>query len=77
MIDIVTDSRLFKPTGDPTEPFWTPGDDGTDLGTYAELVVDKGGLGLSLTGIWGAGANVPSPQGKTVRERSEAWFDKL
>ncbi|KAF9460612.1 beta-lactamase/transpeptidase-like protein [Collybia nuda] len=65
------------PTGDPTEPFWTQGDDGTNFDTYAELVVDQDHVGLGITGIWGAGVGVPSPQGKTARERSEVWFDKI
>lgn len=43
----------------------------------AELAVEGRHIGFGFTGTWGAGAGVPSPQGKTVRERAEVWFDKV
>lgn len=43
----------------------------------AEFVVDKGHIGIGMVGVWGAGAGVPSPQGKIVREHAEVWFDRL
>lgn len=65
-------------TGNPAEPFWVSGDPAPfDSGIYAEVGTDNGRIGISVTGIWGAGAGVPSPQGKTPRERAEVWFSKL
>jgi hypothetical protein len=42
----------------------------------AEFAVDHNRVGLGLTGMWGAGAGVASPEGQTVRERAEVWFDR-
>ncbi|KAF8067004.1 beta-lactamase/transpeptidase-like protein [Lyophyllum atratum] len=57
------------PTGNASEPFWTS--DGT--GAMAQFAT--GGVGLM--GIWGAGDGVSEPEGKTVRERAEVWFDRM
>ncbi|GLB40046.1 putative beta-lactamase [Lyophyllum shimeji] len=66
------------PTGNVSAPFWTyNGDTAFDAGTLAETVADGGHIGLALTGIWGAGAGVPRPQGNAPRERAEVFFDKL
>ncbi len=34
-------------------------------------------MGLGLRNIWGAGKDVPSPEGSTVRERAEIFLDKI
>jgi hypothetical protein len=51
----------------------------TDIstGASAELVVDNGRTGFGITGAWGAGEDVPSPEGKTVRERAEVFFERV
>ncbi|KAF9463775.1 beta-lactamase/transpeptidase-like protein [Collybia nuda] len=65
------------PTNDPSQPYWATSSPGSAEGSFAELVVEGGRIGFGVTGVWGAGDGVPGPQGKTVRERSEAWFDKV
>ncbi|EJD51749.1 beta-lactamase/transpeptidase-like protein [Auricularia subglabra TFB-10046 SS5] len=51
-------------------------------GVLAEFDFDDQGriLGFGISGggaIWGAGEGVPLHTGKTARERSEAWFDRV
>lgn len=42
------------------------------VGSYAEVE------GFAFTGgAWGQGAGVPSPKGRTVKERAEVWFERL
>lgn len=43
----------------------------------AEVAVQGSHIGFGFTDFWGAGTGVPSPQGATVRERAEVWFDKV
>ncbi|KAF9463773.1 beta-lactamase/transpeptidase-like protein [Collybia nuda] len=62
------------PTGDPAQPFWA---ERSPQGTFAELSVEGKQIGFGITGVWGAGDGVPEPQGKTVRDKAEAWFDKV
>ncbi|KZV96978.1 hypothetical protein EXIGLDRAFT_397356 [Exidia glandulosa HHB12029] len=50
-------------------------------GIIAEFAVDEDtgvrGLGLHASGqLWGAGAGVPPPDGPTVEDRAELWFDR-
>lgn len=44
-----------------------------------EFVVNEDGStdGLAWTGVWGEGAAVGPPVGKTARQRAEVWFDRL
>ncbi|KAF9463772.1 beta-lactamase/transpeptidase-like protein [Collybia nuda] len=66
------------PTGDPAQPYWVESISGSPGGSFAEIVVEgTRALGFGTTGLWGAGNGVSDPQGKTVRERAEAWFDKV
>ncbi|KAG6886938.1 hypothetical protein C0995_003070 [Termitomyces sp. Mi166 len=58
-----------------SEPFWTYSSQSP--GVNAEFVVNGSHIGLAFTGIWGAGAGVSDPQGPTVRDRAEVWFDKV
>jgi hypothetical protein len=63
-------------TGNASDPFWA-WDSGLE-GVVAEFDVSDGkvaGFGLR-GGIWGADTN-NSPQGNTVEERSEVWFDTM
>ncbi|KAJ7475508.1 beta-lactamase/transpeptidase-like protein [Mycena galericulata] len=65
------------PTGNTSSPFWAY-DSGLE-GNVAEFAVTGGrvtGFGIR-GGIWVAGATVGEPQGSTVEERSEVWFDAL
>ena len=48
-----------------------------DTGAYAEFVVEGSKIGFGLTGVWGAQPGVVGPQGDSVRERAEVWFDKV
>lgn len=45
-------------------------------GMEAEFEIDGGAIGFAISGIWGEGAGVASPEGKTVQERAEVWFAK-
>ncbi|KAJ6529134.1 beta-lactamase/transpeptidase-like protein [Mycena vulgaris] len=36
----------------------------------------EGDVGFALVGLWGAGVDVPPPEGNTVQERAEVWFAK-
>lgn len=46
-------------------------------GDEARADVDGKRSGFGLTQVWGAGESVQSPSGKSVKERAEAWFDRL
>lgn len=59
------------------EPYWTFGDSDADTGIYAQTIVHGSTTGIGISGIWGAGTGVPSPQGTSARERAEVWFDKI
>ncbi|KAJ6469451.1 beta-lactamase/transpeptidase-like protein [Mycena sanguinolenta] len=66
-----------EPTGNASRPFWAY-DPGLD-GTVAEFALTNdtiSGFGLS-GGFWGAGPTVGEPQGSTIEDRSEVWFDAL
>lgn len=67
----------WQPTNDPNQPYW--GENIIGSGPYAEFDIDEdGNIGFGLRGgFWGAGNEVKSPLGKTVKERSEAWFYKV
>ncbi|KAG6827402.1 hypothetical protein H0H92_011930 [Tricholoma furcatifolium] len=64
------------PTGNPEEPFWTLyGLAGEPVEpALAEFDFDGDSRGVGLIGVWGAGTDVPSPEGETIRERAEVWF---
>ncbi|KAF9461080.1 beta-lactamase/transpeptidase-like protein [Collybia nuda] len=64
-------------TGDLSQPYWATSTPGSAQGTFAEFVVEGKHIGLGVAGLWGAGNGIPEPQGKTVREKAEAWFDKI
>jgi len=34
-------------------------------------------LGIAIRGVWGPGADVPSPSGSTVKKRAEIWFEQV
>ncbi|KAJ6630159.1 hypothetical protein B0H10DRAFT_1758968, partial [Mycena sp. CBHHK59/15] len=62
-----------KPTGNPSSPVWAL--DAGFSSTNVEFGFSDTGSGFGLVGgVWGAGAGVPDPQGKTVEERAEVWF---
>lgn len=44
-----------------------------------EFALDEHGEinGFGLTHVWGEGEGVALPEGKTVKERAEIWFDRL
>ncbi|KAJ7096105.1 beta-lactamase/transpeptidase-like protein [Mycena epipterygia] len=42
----------------------------------AEFEMDGGDVGFAISGIWGEGAGVAPPEGRTVQERAEVWFAK-
>jgi len=57
------------------KPYWVTIE--SDPSPQAEFSFDGiPGVGFR-GGIWGAGAGVPSPQGETVKDRAEAWFEKV
>ncbi|KAJ7163474.1 beta-lactamase/transpeptidase-like protein [Mycena crocata] len=55
-------------------PFWVRV--ATDPSLVAEFYLD-GTLGIGFRGLWGAAEGVQSPQGNTVKERAEIWFEKI
>lgn len=58
--------------------YWSYGDDPDAVVFLAEFVVNGTEIGFGVTGgAWGAGDGVGDPQGNTVRERAEIWFDKI
>ncbi|KAJ7617278.1 beta-lactamase/transpeptidase-like protein [Roridomyces roridus] len=63
-----------KPTGNPSSPLWAF--DAGFAGTIVEFGVGAdGNVGFGFQGgIWGAGVNVPDPNGDTAEERAEIWF---
>ncbi|KAJ7118448.1 beta-lactamase/transpeptidase-like protein [Mycena crocata] len=62
------------PTGNYLDkPFWVRTI--ADPSFVAEFSQDEN-LGFSFRSVWGAGAGVESPQGDTVKERAEVWFEK-
>jgi hypothetical protein len=66
-----------QPTGNASAPFW-PYDSRLE-GNIAEFVVKSGkvtGFGLR-SGLWGAGDLAGEPQGHTVEEMSEVWYEAL
>ncbi|GLB41349.1 putative beta-lactamase [Lyophyllum shimeji] len=60
------------PTGNASQPFWTYNAGVLDSSAVAQF--DKGGVGMM--GIWGASDGVPEPEGKSIKELAEVWFDK-
>ncbi|KAJ7101414.1 beta-lactamase/transpeptidase-like protein [Mycena belliarum] len=58
------------PTGNASRPVW-PYDAGFSS-THIEFGV--GGFGLT-GGLWGAGDGIPDPQGESIAERAEVWFN--
>ncbi|KAG6916502.1 hypothetical protein DXG01_006501 [Tephrocybe rancida] len=60
------------PTGNEKEPFWTLDEVAGEPPLPAWADFEAGGVGLM--GIWGAGV---LPEGKTVRERAEVWFERV
>ncbi|KAG6840030.1 hypothetical protein C0991_009475 [Blastosporella zonata] len=66
------------PTNHVSEPYWTMGGDPfyANPDAYTEFSASGRKVGLSINGLWGAGNGIPSPQGKTVRDRAEVWFEK-
>ncbi|KAJ6609481.1 beta-lactamase/transpeptidase-like protein [Mycena sp. CBHHK59/15] len=63
------------PTGNFSDrPYWVSVE--SDPGLVAEFSCD-GILGVGLRGLWGAGDGVKSPKGENVKDRSEAWFEKV
>lgn len=62
---------------DPSQPYFATSGRVSDTGSFAELMVEGRNTGFGISGLWGAGAGVPDPEGKTVRERAEVWFDKV
>ncbi|KAJ7909480.1 beta-lactamase/transpeptidase-like protein [Mycena leptocephala] len=63
------------PTRNSTDkPFWVQTQ--TDPTLVAEFSYNRT-LGIALGGLWGAGAGVHSPEGDTVKERAEVWFEKI
>jgi hypothetical protein len=65
---------LMQPTGDDKEAFWALD---VPLGEGAQAFVDDQLTGVGFTGIWGSGAGIDGPKGKTVRERAEVWFNRV
>jgi len=64
------------PTGDSKDkPYWVR--TLTDPNLVAEFSYDDGILGIGIRGLWGAGEGVDSPEGDTVKERAEVWFEKV
>ncbi|KAG6908807.1 hypothetical protein DXG01_003254 [Tephrocybe rancida] len=66
------------------QPFWTYNDRSTsDNGAVAETELVNGHVGLGMAGIWfglwepNVPPATPKPQGNTVRERAEVYWDKL
>ncbi|KAG5639773.1 hypothetical protein H0H81_000053 [Sphagnurus paluster] len=70
-------------TNDSAKPYWTFNDkSSSDNSITAELNVEGNTTGLGFAGFWGglwdgAEAGVPKPQGPTVRDRAEVYWDKL
>ncbi|KAG6826128.1 hypothetical protein H0H92_001047 [Tricholoma furcatifolium] len=67
-----------------TKPYWTYNDQSaSDNGAVAEVEVVNGRVGLGMAGIWyglwepNVPPATPKPQGNTVRERAEVYWDKL
>ncbi|KAF9265205.1 beta-lactamase/transpeptidase-like protein [Marasmius fiardii PR-910] len=79
-----SDGNVFNITGlfsyptlnDPNQPFWTRVLSAPGL--TAEFGSENGTIGVGLSGgVWGAGLDVPDPQGETLRDRSEVWMEKI
>ncbi|KAJ8081127.1 hypothetical protein PM082_017969 [Marasmius tenuissimus] len=65
----------YPTLNDTDQPFWTYPDTAPYL---AEVGLSGDTVGLGFTGgFWGAGAGVAEPQGATLEERSEVWFEKV
>ncbi|KAF8189864.1 beta-lactamase/transpeptidase-like protein [Mycena galopus ATCC 62051] len=45
-------------------------------GAHAEFEVKGEVVGFTPIGLWGAGSDVSPPEGNTVEERAEVWFEK-
>ncbi|KAJ7075673.1 beta-lactamase/transpeptidase-like protein [Mycena belliarum] len=58
------------PTGNASRPVW-PYDAG-----FSSTHIEFGAGGFGLTGgVWGAGGGLPDPQGESIAERAEVWFN--
>ncbi|KAK1235671.1 hypothetical protein PQX77_001091 [Marasmius sp. AFHP31] len=71
----VTFLSSYPTLNDTDQPFWTFVQRVpflAEVGSSGDTV----GLGFS-GGFWGAGPGVPEPQGTTLEERSEVWFEKV
>ncbi|KAJ7639711.1 beta-lactamase/transpeptidase-like protein [Mycena polygramma] len=68
---------LFSiPTGNSSEkPYWVQSE--THPGFVAEFSSSFFHAGIGIRGFWGAGEGVESPQGHSVRDRAEVWFEKI
>ncbi|KAJ6609496.1 hypothetical protein B0H10DRAFT_1813679, partial [Mycena sp. CBHHK59/15] len=69
-------SALFSiPAGNSSDkPYWVLVQ--TNPGLVAEFSCD-GIVGVGLRGLWSAGDRVKSPKGENVKDRAEAWFEKV
>ncbi|KAJ7038058.1 beta-lactamase/transpeptidase-like protein [Mycena alexandri] len=56
------------------KPFWV--NTISDPGFVAEFASEEK-FGFGVRGFWGAGADVESPSGASVKDRAEAWFEKF
>ncbi|KAK1235670.1 hypothetical protein PQX77_001090 [Marasmius sp. AFHP31] len=65
----------YPTLNDTDQPFWIYPDTAPSLAEFG-LSGDTVGLGFT-GGFWGAGAGVAEPQGATLEERSEVWFQKI
>ncbi|KAF7297526.1 Beta-lactamase class penicillin binding protein [Mycena indigotica] len=60
---------------DPDKPFFPKVI--ADVSMQAEFALDGPKLGVGLCGVWGPGDDIEAPEGSSVKDKAEVWFEKL
>ncbi|KAL0953877.1 hypothetical protein HGRIS_005051 [Hohenbuehelia grisea] len=63
------------PTGNTSRPFWAG--KMVDDRANARFVADDQGIGLAMINNFWSASKVGSPEGRTIREKAEVWFEKV